>query len=148
MPSRPRPLPLRCRNAQFLLPTNANPVAMIVAMAVAATQLTLKPLLSRFVRPIVITNARMPTTPNLATSWISTSNRVYSERITSTSPNPGLAGRTQPRLPAQPPPYLRQAAENRSDFLGPPRYDASGVRTRRTCSCQRAQQALWRLHGG
>ena len=73
--SRPQWLPLRCRNAQNLLPTKANIVARMLASVAAHIGPSPKPEWKTLTRTMVMTNASPPTTPNLATSWISTRNR-------------------------------------------------------------------------
>ena len=74
--SRPQWLPLRCRNAQNLLPTNANTVARMLASVVAVISPSPAPEWKALTRIKVSTNARLPTMPNLATSWISTWKRA------------------------------------------------------------------------
>ena len=73
--SRPQWLPLRCRNAQNLLPTKANIVARTLASVAADIGPSPAPEWKTLTRMMVRTNARPPTIPNLATSWISTRNR-------------------------------------------------------------------------
>ena len=74
--SRPRWLPLRCRNAQNLLPRKANTVATQVAIVTEVSGPSPAPERSALAPPMVMKKARTPTMPNLATSWISTLNRV------------------------------------------------------------------------
>ncbi len=73
--SRPQWLPLRCRNAQNLLPTKANTVARMLASVAAVIAPSPAPEWKALTRTMVSTNARLPTIPNLATSWISIWNR-------------------------------------------------------------------------
>ena len=70
--SRPQWLPLRCRNAQNLLPTKAKHVARTLASVADQIGPSPKPEWKTLTRTMVRTNASPPTTPNLATSWIST----------------------------------------------------------------------------
>jgi hypothetical protein len=74
--SRPQWLPLRCRNAQNLLPMKANIVARMLASVAAAMGPSPAPEWKTLTRTIVSTNAKPPTMPNLATSWISTWKRA------------------------------------------------------------------------
>ncbi len=74
--SRRQWLPLRCRNAQNLLPTKANTVASTLASVVAVIGPSPAPEWKTLTRTRVSTNARLPTMPNLATSWISTRKRA------------------------------------------------------------------------
>ena len=74
--SRRRRLPLRCRNAQCLLPMKENTVATTVAIVTEVSGPSPAPECSALAPPMVMTNARTPTTPNLATSCISTLNRA------------------------------------------------------------------------
>ncbi len=74
--SRPQWLPLRCRNAQNLLPTKANIVARMLASVAAQIGPRPTPEWKTLTRTRVSTNARLPTMPNLATSWISTWKRA------------------------------------------------------------------------
>ena len=74
--SRPQWLPLRCLNAQNLLPKNANTVARMLASVAAHIGPSPAPEWKTLTRTMVMTNASPPTTPNLATSWISSRNRA------------------------------------------------------------------------
>src|SRR6266702_707931 len=79
--SRPRWLPFRCRNAQSLLPAKANTVATMVAIVTEVSGPSPAPERSPLAPPRVMRNARPPMIPNLATSCISTLNRVSEREV-------------------------------------------------------------------
>ncbi len=76
MASRAMPVRSRCRNVQYLLPRNVTAAATSVETAFAV-KVGWCCAIIRLKTPSVTRNPTVPTTPNLANSWIRRWNRWY-----------------------------------------------------------------------